>query len=109
MLLLVLAAAHAGDVFASAGAETSFGMGGTWARMMSTEAGYWFFQVAGGDVWAEDVGDDLTGYDDRKRVQLTHHGKIQDGQLEQPPSSARGLAVTPLNPRLRRPHGELPG
>jgi MYXO-CTERM domain-containing protein len=65
--------------------ELTLGMGGTWARLHATEAGFWFFQVAGGDLWAEDVGDDLSGYDDRKRIQLTQLGKIQDSQIERCP------------------------
>ncbi len=80
--LLLLSAARAGDVFDSVEAEVTLGMGGTWARVHSTDAGYWFFQVAGGDGWMEDIGADLTGYSDRDRVQLSHIAKIQDAQIE---------------------------
>ena len=71
-LLLLLVPAFAGEVFASIDPEITQGMGGTWARYHATEAGYWFFQVAGSDGWMEDVAEDLSGYDDRARIQLTH-------------------------------------
>ncbi len=86
MTLFVLSlAAYAGDVFTSIDPEITQGMGGGWARYHATEAGYWFFQVAGGDGWMEDVEDDLSGYDDRKRIQLTEVANLQDSQIERCP------------------------
>lgn len=84
-LLLLLAPAFAGEVFASIDPEITQGMGGTWARYHATEAGYWFFQVAGSDGWMEDVAGDLSGYDDRARIQLTHVANLQDTQVERCP------------------------
>lgn len=84
-LLLLLVPAFAGEVFASIDPEITQGMGGTWARYHATEAGYWFFQVAGSDGWMEDVAEDLSGYDDRARIQLTHVANLQDTQVERCP------------------------
>ncbi len=81
-LLLLVCAAFAGDVFDTVGTETTIGMGGTWARLHATEAGWWFFQVAGGDSWAEDLAPDLSGYSDRDRIALTSRGDLQDVQVE---------------------------
>ena len=85
MTLVFVAAALAGSVFKSVDAETTLGMGGTWARVHAVDGGYWFFQVAGGDGWVEDIGEDLTGYNDRDRVQLSHVANIQDAQFERCP------------------------
>ena len=65
--------------------EITQGMGGTWARFHATEAGYWFFQSAGHDGWMEDLAGDLSGYDDRARIQLTEVGTLQDTQIERCP------------------------
>jgi hypothetical protein len=80
--LAFLSLAHAGSVFASTEPEITIGMGGTWGRFMPVTDGYWFFQGAGGDYWAEDVADDLSGYNDQDRVKLTDHGSLQDTQVE---------------------------
>lgn len=85
LFLVTVAAAFAGDVFGTVEAESSYGMAGTWARFYAVNDGYWFFQVAGGDGWVEDVDDSLGGYNDRDRLQLTEHGRLQDAQMERCP------------------------
>lgn len=84
-LLFLLAPAFAGEIFSSIDPEITQGMGGTWARYHATEAGYWFFQVSGSDAWVEDVEDDISGYDDRARIQLTEVANLQDTQVERCP------------------------
>ncbi|MDP2317104.1 MAG: MYXO-CTERM sorting domain-containing protein [Pseudomonadota bacterium] len=82
LLTLLFAPALAGSVFASVDDEVTLGMGGTWARLHPSAEGWWFFQGAGGDYWAEDLTDDLGDYDDRARIQLTERGDLQDTQVE---------------------------
>jgi hypothetical protein len=81
----LVAAALAGPVFDSVSAETNIGLGGNWARFHAGEDGWWFFQMAGGDYWVEDVEPDFSGYDDRQRIQLSQHGHLQDAQVERCP------------------------
>jgi hypothetical protein len=82
LLLALFTPAFAGDVFASVESETMLGMGGTWARLHPSEEGWWFFQGAGGDYWAEDLTPELGDYDDRARIQLTENATLQDVQIE---------------------------
>lgn len=84
-LLFWIAVASAGDVFGTVGPETTYGRGGGWARFYAVNEGYWYFQVSGGDGWVDLVNDDLSGYDDRNRTQLTQHGALQDVQMERCP------------------------
>jgi hypothetical protein len=77
--------AEAGSVFATVEAETTLGLGGTWSRVHPSEAGWWFFQSAGRDYWAEDLDLELGGYDDQARIQLTERGDLQDVQVERCP------------------------
>ncbi|MSQ00720.1 MAG: hypothetical protein EXR71_02380 [Myxococcales bacterium] len=82
LLLLLHAPARAADVFGDVDDEVTIGMGGTWARVFPTTDGFWFGQGAGGDFWIEDIGVDLSGYDDQKRIKLTEHAGLQDTQTE---------------------------
>lgn len=91
MILLLLPAALAGDVFGAVDAEVALG-GGTWARVHPMEDGWMFFQAVGGEAWAEDLTDTLDGYDDRGRIQLTEHGSLQDVQQERCPDGTWLLA-----------------
>ena len=65
LLALLLRPAHAAEVFGEVADEVTIGMGGTWARVFPTTDGFWFGQGAGGDFWIEDIGLDLSGYDDQ--------------------------------------------
>ncbi len=80
-MFLLLAPAFA-DVFGAVDEEVTLGRGGTWARLHPSADGWWFFQGSGGDFWTDEVGIDLTGYDDMARIQLTEHGGLQDTQVE---------------------------
>ena len=71
--------------FSGVDTEITTGMGGTWARVHAVEEGWWFFQDAGGDYWAEDLDESLGGYDDHDRIQLTAVGNLQDTQVERCP------------------------
>ena len=82
LLALLLRPAHAAEVFGEVADEVTIGMGGTWARVFPTTDGFWFGQGAGGDFWIEDIGLDLSGYDDQKRIKLTEHAGLQDTQIE---------------------------
>ncbi|GDX83373.1 hypothetical protein LBMAG42_51840 [Deltaproteobacteria bacterium] len=81
MILAFLGAALAGDVFASVGAEVGFGTG-TWSRIHVDDTGWWYFKALGGDFWRERLDDDLSGYDDSSRVNVTNFGVLQDIQVE---------------------------
>lgn len=79
---LCVGPAWAGDVFSSLGPEQSLGTGGNWARLHAREGGYWFFQASGRDAWASPLDEDLGGYDEQDRLQLTARGNLQDIQVE---------------------------
>lgn len=81
-IVIMAGLALAGPIFGEAEAEVMLGRGGTWSRLHPVEAGFWFFQVSGGDVWGSRVDDDLGGYDDHARTQLTDSAVLQDAQVE---------------------------